>query len=214
MHAGYATSSTGMILSMCEEVRQPSTQVPKAMVATACINTVAGLLFLIPLVFVLSDIQTLLATSSLAQPTPTIIKSAVGSSAASFALLLPLVILGIICGVGCTTASSRCTWAICRDGTLPGSKWWSQIHTGLQVPLNAMMFLMVVELLLGLLYFGSNAAFSAFSGVGVICLTCAYATPVTTSLMNGRKHLEKASFSLGKWGYACNVVTIGEFPQK
>lgn len=38
---------------MCEEVKQPTTQVPKAMVATVIINTIAGLLFLIPLVFVL-----------------------------------------------------------------------------------------------------------------------------------------------------------------
>ncbi|KAH7141828.1 amino acid permease [Dactylonectria macrodidyma] len=208
MHAGYATSSTGMILSMCEEVRQPTTQVPNAMVATACINTFAGLLFLIPLVFVLPDIPTLLATSA-GQPTPAIIKSAVGSSGGSLALLLPLVMLGIICGVGCTTASSRCTWAIARDGALPGSKWWSQIDTRLKIPLNAMMLLMVLELLLGLLYFGSNTAFSAFSGVGVICLTCSYATPVAISLMTNRKHLQKAKFGLGRLGYVCNVLTMG-----
>lgn len=56
LHAGYATSSTGMIISMCEEVLNPSVQVPKAMVATIFINTVAGLLLLIPLVFVRPDL--------------------------------------------------------------------------------------------------------------------------------------------------------------
>jgi hypothetical protein len=32
--------------SMCEEVREPSTQVPKAMVGTVILNTLAGFLFL------------------------------------------------------------------------------------------------------------------------------------------------------------------------
>jgi len=45
---------------MCEEVREPATQVPKAMVATVALNTIAGLVFLIPLVFVLPD-QAMLA---------------------------------------------------------------------------------------------------------------------------------------------------------
>ncbi|KAK6857469.1 choline transporter [Apiospora arundinis] len=45
------------------EVRQPATQVPKAMVLTVVINTFAGLLFMIPLVFVLPDIQALLASN-------------------------------------------------------------------------------------------------------------------------------------------------------
>ncbi|KAE9581547.1 hypothetical protein CGMCC3_g2470 [Colletotrichum fructicola] len=181
------------------------------MVATACINTVAGLLFLIPLVFVLPDIQQLLAVSA-GQPVPTIIKSAVGSPGGAFALLMPLVILGIICGIGCSTASSRCTWAFARDGAIPGSRWWKQIHPTLEVPLNAMMACMAVEILLGFIYFGSPVAFSAFSGVGVICLTCSYATPIAISLATRRKSLKTAAFNLGRMGYFCNIVSIGMRP--
>jgi amino acid permease (GABA permease) len=205
LHAGYATSSTGMIISMCEEVREPSTQVPKAMVATIIINTFAGLLFLIPLVFVLPDIQELLAS---AQPTPVIIKSAVGSSGGAFGLLVPLIVLALFCGIGCTTATSRCTWAFARDGAIPGSRWWSKINTKLDVPLNAMMLSMVVQILLGVIYFGSTAAFNAFSGVGVICLTSAYAVPITISLLRGRKQVAHAKFSLGKFGVFCNIIAI------
>jgi amino acid permease (GABA permease) len=205
LHAGYATSSTGMIISMCEEVREPSTQVPKAMVATILINTFAGLLFLIPLVFVLPDIQELLLAT---QPVPVIIKSAVGSAGGAFGLLIPLIVLALFCGIGCTTAASRCTWAFARDGAIPGSRWWSKINTKLDVPLNAMMLSMVVQILLGVIYFGSAAAFNAFSGVGVICLTSAYAVPITISLLRGRKQVAHARFSLGKLGVFCNIVAI------
>jgi amino acid transporter len=191
--------------SMCEEVRAPATQVPKAMVITIVINLVAGLMFMIPLVFVLPDVQGLIV---LAQPVPAIIKSAVGNSGGAFGLLIPLIVLAVICGIGCTTATSRCVWAFSRDGAIPGSKWWSTVNPKLDVPLNAMMLSMVVQILLGLIYFGSSAAFNAFGGVGVICLTAAYATPILVSMLDRRKTVSTGSFRLGSLGWFCNIVSI------
>ncbi|KAM4057355.1 amino acid permease [Hirsutella rhossiliensis] len=207
LHAGYATSSTGMIVSMCEEVQKPSVQVPKAMVATIFINTVAGLLFLIPLVFVLPDIPTLIQVSA-GQPVPAIIKDAVGSSGGAFGLLVPIMVLALICGIGCTTATSRCTWAFARDGAIPGSRWWMKVNRKLDVPLNAMMLSMVVQIVLALINFGSSAAFNAFSGVGVICLTASYAVPIAISLFSGRKQVKTGQFYLGPIGVVCNVVAV------
>jgi amino acid transporter len=194
---------------MCEETRQPSTQVPKAMVATVGINTIAGLLFLIPLVFVIPDLAELIALPS-GQPLPSIILSAVGSSGGAFGLLVPLLVLAIMCGIGCTTAASRCTWAFARDGAIPGAKWWKKVNPKLDVPLNAMMLSMVVQILLGVIYFGSTAAFNAFSGVGVICLTVSYCVPIAVSLAGGRKHLVNAPFNWGVIGLVSNVIAIGK----
>lgn len=95
-------------------------------------------MFMIPLVFVLPNIAELVAIPS-GQPVPTIIKSAVGSSAGAFVLLVPLLVLGVICGIGCTTAASRATWAFARDGAIPGSQWWKRVDTRLDIPFNAMM---------------------------------------------------------------------------
>ncbi|KUI61092.1 Polyamine transporter TPO5 [Cytospora mali] len=196
-----------MIISMCEEVRAPATQVPKAMVGTVVLNTFAGLLILIPMVFIMPDIDGLVALSS-GQPVPSIIKSAVGSPGGAFGLLVPLLVLAMICGIGCTTASSRCIWAFSRDGAVPMSHLWKKIDGKLGVPFNAMMLSMVVQIALGLLYFGSSAAFNAFSGVGVICLTTSYAMPITVSLLNKRENIKDASFHLGSLGVFCNYVAI------
>jgi amino acid transporter len=193
---------------MCEEVEKPATQVPKAMVGTIVINTIGGLIFLIPLVFVLPNQKDLFNLAS-GQPVPTIIKSAGGSSGGAFGLLIPLLVLGIICGIGCTTATSRCTWAFARDGAIPGSKWWKVVNEKLDVPLNAMMLAMVVEIILGIIYFGSAAAFNAFSGIGVICLTVSYAVPITVSLAGKRKHIKNGSFNLGPLGLFCNIIALG-----
>jgi amino acid transporter len=194
--------------SMCEEVRQPATQVPKALVATILLNTTAGFIFLIPLVYVLPDISELI---NYAQPVPAIFASAIGNQGGAFALTIPLLVLGLICGIGCTTATSRCAWAFSRDGAIPGSRWWKQVNTRLGLPFNAMMLTMVVEILLGCIYFGSTAAYNAFSGVGVIFLTVSYAIPILASLLGGRKHIKGAPFDRGVFGLICNVVALGEF---
>lgn len=209
LHAAYATSSTGMIISMCEEVQSPATQVPKAMVMTIIINTIGGLFFLVPLMFVLPDLAMLVALLS-GQPVPTIIKTAVGSEVGAICLLLPLMVLALLCGTACTTAASRCTWAFSRDGAIPGSKWWKVVNKKLDLPLNAMMLSMAIQIILGVIYFGSTAAFNAFSGVGVICLTLSYAAPIGVSMWEGRQKVRTGKFYLGKLGWVTNTVAVGE----
>merc|ERR1712000_22996 len=140
-----------------------------------------------------------------AQPIPTIFKSAVGSAGGAFGLLIALCLM---CSIGCTTATSRCIWAFARDGAIPGARLWSKVNHQLDVPLNAMMLSMVVQIILGVIYFGSSAAFNAFSGVGVICLTASYATPIAISLATGRKQVKTGSFYLGTFGTVANVIAI------
>ncbi|CRG87026.1 Polyamine transporter TPO5 [Talaromyces islandicus] len=208
LQAAYATSSTGMIISMCEEVRNPSVQVPKAMVGAVILNTLAGLLFLIPMVVVLPELNHLVSVAS-GQPVPVILKSAVGNAGGAFALLIPLIVLALLCGIGCTTATSRCVWAFARDGAMPGSYLWDKVNKSLNTPFNAMMLSMVVQIALGLIYFGSATAFNAFSSAGVIFLTVSYAVPIAASLFSGRKQVKTASFNLGAGGVFCNVVSLG-----
>lgn len=193
---------------MCEEVRHPATQVPKAMVGTIVLNTICGLVFLIPLVFVLPD-QAMLAALASGQPTPQIIVDAVGSSGGAIGLLIPLMVLGLFCGIGCTTATSRAIYAFARDGGIPGYKMWRIVNAKFDVPVNAMMMSMVVQLALGLIYFGAAAAFNAFSGVGVICLTLSYAAPIVCNVLGGRKKVVDGQFYLGKLGLFCNIVALG-----
>ena len=194
---------------MCEEVRAPATQVPKAMVGALLMNMACGIVFLVPLMFVLPDIADVVATG---QPLPAILSSAIGNEGGAFALTMPIIALGILCGTACTTASSRCTWAFARDGAIPGSRWWRTVNTKLDVPLNAMMLSMAIQIALGCIYFGSTAAFNAFIGVGGIFLTLAYVSPVVVSLLGGRKSLAMGSYDFKAFGVFCNVVTIGESP--
>jgi hypothetical protein len=67
----------------------------------------------------------------------------------------------------------------------------------------------VVCCLLGLIYFGSTAAFNSFTGVATINLSLAYGVPILVSMVRKRKQVKHSSFSLGKFGYIINGICIG-----
>jgi amino acid transporter len=211
LHAAYATSATGMVVSMCEEVEKPAEQVPKALVGALLLNWACGFVFLVPLMFVIGDLSAVINDPT-GQPLPGILKQAIGNQGGAFALTVPIIILGLLCGTSCTTAASRCTWAFARDGAIPGSRVLklNSVNKKLDVPLNAMMLSMAIQIILGVIYLGSAAAFNAFNGSGVIFLTLSYVMPVAASFFTGRKKLIGARYNFGIFGSFCNVVAMGK----
>ena len=115
----------------------------------------------------------------------------------------------MFCAISICCAASRATWSFARDKAIPLHRVWSKVNHSLgDVPLNANLLVLVIQLLLGLIYIGSMAAFNAFVGVAVMCLGASYAMPIAISLMNGRKDMADAPFSLGRWG-VCDQFICG-----
>ncbi|KNZ81728.1 Polyamine transporter TPO5 [Termitomyces sp. J132] len=217
----YVFSSIGMITSMAEEVRHPAVQVPQAMVYSIPIGSISGLLFLLPVVFTLPDIQSLLAVPG-GQPTGVMFTLIMGSQAGGFGMVNmtqhlsyeELISIGFFCTISVCCAASRGTWSFARDKAIPFHHIFSRISGDASdpssVPFNAHLLSTGIQLLLGLLYLGSSAAFNAFSGVAVICLGASYAMPIAILLVGkeGRKKMRGAPFSLGRWGWYINVVAL------
>jgi len=181
---------------------------PKAISWSVPIGTLFGLVFLLPLVFTLPDVSTLLAVAS-GQPIGVMFELIMGSKAGGFGIWFIIFGIGMFCAISICCAASRATWAFSRDRAIPGHHIFSQVNSTLgDVPLNAFLLSTTIQILLGLLYLGSSAAFNAFSGVGVICLGTSYALPVAISLINGRRDVKDAPFSLGKWGTLINLITV------
>ncbi|KAI5800370.1 putative GABA permease [Peziza echinospora] len=207
LQAAYTLTGYGMVASMCEEVQNPEREVPRAMVLSVAAAGITGVLYLIPILFVLPDIKMLLGVAN-GQPIGLLFKTVTGSSAGGFGLLF--LILGILffAGVGALTASSRCTYAFARDGAIPGSRLWSKVNRRLDVPLWGLVLSTSVCCLLGLIYFGSTAAFNSFTSVATICLSASYGLPILVSLLRGRKLVKNSPFSLGVYGKAINIFTL------
>jgi amino acid transporter len=207
LQAAYTLTGYGLVASMCEEVQNPAREVPKAMVMSVVAAGFTGLLYLIPILFVLPDVRTLLAASA-GQPITVLFKTVTGSAAGGFGLLFLILGIQIFAGTGALTASSRCTYAFARDGAIPGSRLWSQTNQRLGIPLWGLVLSTVVDCLLGLIYFGSTAAFNSFTGVATICLSCGYGLPILVSVLRRRELLRGSTFSLGRFGYTINIVCL------
>lgn len=196
-----------MVAAMCEEVQNPEREVPKAIVLSVAAAGVTGLMYLIPILFVFPSIDELVNAPG-GQPIGIIFKYATGSAGGGFGLLFLIFGILMFAGIGALTAASRCTYAFARDGAIPGYKLWSKVNKKLDVPLWAIFLSTVVISLLGLIYFGSTAAFNSFTGVGTICLSTSYAVPVLVNVIQGRKPVKGSPYSLGKFGMAMNLVCL------
>ncbi|KAF2031616.1 amino acid permease-like protein [Setomelanomma holmii] len=207
LQAAYTLTGYGMVAAMCEEVAYPEREVPKAIVLSVAAAGVTGVIYLIPILFVLPDVKLLLQVAN-GQPIGLLFKTVTGSAGGGFGLLF--LILGILffAGTGALTAASRCTYAFARDGAIPGSRYWAKVDKRFNIPLGALVLSTIVDCLLGLIYFGSSAAFNSFTGVATICLSTSYGMPILISVIRGRQAVKNSSYSLGKFGYAINIAMI------
>ncbi|GAD95044.1 GABA permease, putative [Paecilomyces variotii No. 5] len=207
LQAAYTLTGYGMVAAMCEEVQNPHREVPKAIVLSVVAAGVTGLFYLVPIMFVLPPVDLLLNVAN-GQPIGLLFKTVTGSAGGGFGLLF--LILGILmfAGIGALTAASRCTYAFARDGAIPGFRLWRKVDKRLDVPLWGIILSTLVDCLLGLIYFGSSAAFNSFTGVATICLSASYGVPILINVIRGREAVRESSFSLGRFGYAINITTI------
>lgn len=205
--AAYTLTGYGMVASMCEEVQNPEREVPKAIVLSVVAAGITGVIYIIPLLFVLPDVQMLLSVAN-SQPIGLLFKTVTGSAAGGFGLLF--LILGILmfAGIGALTAASRCTYAFARDGAIPGHKLWSRVNHKLDMPVWALVLSTVIDCLLGCIYFGSSAAFNSFTGVATICLSTSYGVPVLVNLVRRREAVKGSPFPLGRFGPVINIICV------
>ena len=207
LQAAYTLTGYGMVAAMCEEVQSPEREVPKAMVLSVAAAALTGIIYIIPILFVLPDITEVLGVAS-GQPIGFIFMTATGSPGGGFALLFLIIGIMFFAGVGALTAASRCTYAFARDGAIPGYKIWRKVDKRFDIPLGGLVLSTVIDCLVGLIYFGSTAAFNSFTGVATICLSTSYGLPILVSVLRGRKLVKNSTFSLGKFGLVINIITL------
>ncbi|PHH88966.1 hypothetical protein CDD83_6818 [Cordyceps sp. RAO-2017] len=207
LQPAYTLTGYGMVASMCEEVQNPEREVPRAIVLSVVAAGVTGIVYILPLLFVLPDVQMLLQVAN-SQPIGLLFKTVTGSAGGGLGLLILILGILLFAGIGALTAASRCTYAFARDGAVPGHQLWSRVNRRLDMPLWALGLSTAVDCVLGCIYFGSSAAFNSFTGVATICLSTSYGVPVLVSLLRGRRHVSRSPFPLGRFGVAINVVCV------
>ncbi|KEF58750.1 uncharacterized protein A1O9_06676 [Exophiala aquamarina CBS 119918] len=89
LQAAYTLTGYGMVAAMCEEVQNPHLEIPRAMVLSVVGPGITGIIYLLPVLFVLPPVEILLAVKN-GQPIGFLFKIVTGSAGGGFGLLLLL----------------------------------------------------------------------------------------------------------------------------
>jgi len=193
---------------MIEEIPNAAREGPKIMVYCVIMGMVTGFIFLMCLLFVSGDTDTVI--NGAIGPLGQIILDATGSAAGTVCLLIfPLVCL-LFATTSIMTTSSRMNYAFARDRGLPFSKYFSRVHKTLDVPLESLGLTFLVVIIFGCIFLGSTSAFNAIVSASVVSLGLSYGIPIAINCLRGRRMLPaNRSFVLPEaFAWTANLIGI------
>ncbi|CAG7564358.1 unnamed protein product [Fusarium equiseti] len=173
------------VLHMTEEMPTPSRDAPLAMVYAVGVGGTTGTIFVLVMLFCLTDLPSIVATTT-GMPIVELIFQSTNSRAGTTFLTLMLAICFIHGTNGSITSASRLLYAMARDKGVPYHSYFSHIHPKWEVPIRTIVLTWVFNAVFGLLYLGPTVAFNAFISSCTILLNMSYAIPVLTLLVRGR----------------------------
>lgn len=182
---------------MSEETHRSDRTAPLGMVLGVGFSGLVGLVYIIPLLFSVGDIDSVLKTKT-GLPAAQIFYNVAGKRG-SLGLLFLVFMMQYLCGLASVTASSRMCWAFSRDDALPGSKYLKRVWQKNHIPVYAMAFCVSIEFVVGCIAIGSTTAFFAFTSVTTIALYISYVIPTLLLNVGGRARFVPGPFTLGKW---------------
>lgn len=213
LQGAFALTGFDATIHMIEEIPNPTVEGPKIMIYAILIGMFTGFIFLVCLMFVITDVD--MVIESAAGPLLQILYDATDNKAGAVCLLMFPIVCMLFTTTSIMTTSSRMSYAFARDRGLPFSRVFAQIHPGLDVPLNSLIWTTVWVIIFGCVFLGSTSAFNAITAASVVALGITYAIPPAINVMRGRKMLpETRAFKMPGWlGWITNLVSCHP-PQK
>ena len=197
-------------IHMCEEIKNASTIVPYALLASIGINGTLGLAMLIAILFSIGDIKTALETPT-TFPFMEIFLQAVRSTGGATAMSSVILMMMILATLAVLAAASRITWAFARDNGLPFSSYLARVEPRSKLPLYSIGTCVLITMLLGLINIGSSTAFNAVASLVIAGYLGSYILPITLLLNNRIRNpssISYGSFRLGWFGIPCNIFSL------
>jgi amino acid transporter len=201
---GFDTAST-----LAEETKNPRREAPRAVLASIIGAAIIGTIFLIAVVIAIpGDMKTFVSDTAAGKypfPLVTIIEANFPGWAANLYLFVVFAAIYICC-LAIQTSTIRLAYGMGRDGKLPFSKYYNNVHAGLHTPVGTCI---VIGVLAGLpLLYYAGAAAIAIGATGMIYLS--YILGNIAILIARLKGWPKdsAPFKLGSWGTIINILAL------
>ena len=195
--------------SVSEETVDPRRRVPWGMVLAVGVSAVVGYLLLFALTISIGDLPAVLnardAGGNEIPAVMVVLTTALGERAGVIFSALAAMAMWF-CGLSAVTWSSRIIYAFARDGGLPGSGYWRQVHADHQTPAPA-IWLCVVLGFLAAVYSGAYAVITSISTIG---LYLSYIIPVWLHwrARGTERELGQGPWHLGRWSRVVNLLAM------
>ncbi|RSH85658.1 hypothetical protein EHS25_003798 [Saitozyma podzolica] len=196
------------ISHMVEEMPRPSITAPKVMLMAVGLGASTSLVFMIVLLFCLTDLPTVLASPT--GPLLQIYYQATRSMAGATGLVIFNLMAMVFATQGLMTVASRIVLPFARDqGFGPLSKSLREVHPTLKVPVWSISFVSAWTVIFGLIYLGSSVALNAILSASVVFMQISYIVPIFLLCWRGEAALENEQrvWSLGRFRRRCKRVS-------
>lgn len=207
-NAVYSFLGTDCGAHMCEEIKNPSKNVPRVILWPIFMGLVTAWPYCVACMAAITDVDAVIQTPT-GLPLLEIYYQATRSKAGSTVLMACFAYCFFGCAMANGTTSSRTMWAISRDGAMPYSSIWCKVNKRYKMPVNALLLSCTVISLYGLIFLGSTTAFTSMVGAAIVFLQTSCVLPQAIVLWRGRnKVLPPRYFDLGRFGPYVNGIAI------
>ena len=178
------------------------------MVWSVFINGAMGFVWVITLLYVSPDLNAVLTEDNRAAII-VILSAAFKSLGATIFVELLLIYIGTVASVGLTASASRMMWAFARDKGFPFQQFLTHISPKWQVPANAIVIIVIIQMVIGTINFGNTTAFQAIVSLATIAILFTYLVPPALMLLYARRNMkiEYGPFKLGRFGIFLNTIS-------
>ncbi|EXJ69030.1 uncharacterized protein A1O5_07965 [Cladophialophora psammophila CBS 110553] len=171
---------------MAEEVEHAAVNIPRAIIASMCINGLVGFVMMLTVLFCLGDVESVLGTAT-GYPFIQIFYNSVNSIAGATVMVAVVLALTWACATGIITTASRMTWSFARDRGTPFSKPVSYVSRVRRIPVVGVFVVTGLAALLTLIYIGSYTAFNDVISLTITGFYCSYFLPAAFLLYHRLK---------------------------
>jgi amino acid transporter len=189
---------------VAEEVVDPSSKVPKAMILSLVIGAIAAFFITFCLIIAVPDLNAVISGAD-ENPILTVLNGALGTGGAKVALVMVLVAF-LSCVLSTQASSTRLVYSFGRDKMILGGKYLARVHPVFRTPHWAVLVVFLIPSLINLLPSATISRIIAFAVVGNYI---AFAAVVGASIIaRSRGWQPRGKFKLGRFGWPVSIAAI------
>ncbi|KIK69263.1 hypothetical protein GYMLUDRAFT_67920 [Collybiopsis luxurians FD-317 M1] len=200
LNGAYTIGTPDAITHIAEELPNPRKDLPKAVAVQMIVGTLSSFIFAIAIMFAIHDLDAVLNTGT-SFPLAEIYHQSTENTAATFVLLLLIILAQVGCLLGTYIVVGRCWWALARDNATPFAGFFSEVAIELSCPVNSTLLCFILTLGFGAIQLGSSTAFNDLVGSFVILTTTSYLLAILPHLLSrlsrGGPNIPEGPFWMG-----------------